>query len=292
MIGASVITKGGISQGFCFAKACGCTAAQLYVAPSRTWLVPVLADQERQSFRANWAASSVASVNAHASLLLNLASDNAELREKSAVRLRAEMERCVELGIEQIVLHPGSNPNHVAGIANLVGELNRLAKLNLPVKVLLENMAGQGNTLGASFEQLREILWRLEKRTAFGICVDTCHAFAAGYDIRGYDGYMAFIDSLAALFPLSEIGVFHVNDSKVDLGKRVDRHGDMIGEGYIGIEAFRGLMEDVRFSNVPMIAEVPNTELLTRPNVARLIELRAGTFNVPLRQVASQGRLW
>jgi len=286
MIGTSMITRGGIPQGLVFAEHCGCTAAQLYVAPSRAWAVPPLSEFDRELFGRRWAQGPVSEIVAHASLLLNLASPNFELWRRSTDRLVAEVDRCLELGISKIVFHPGSNADKDEAIQLISKALNEVAKRTVGVTILIENMAGQGNTLGSRFEEIAAILALLEQPSRFGLCLDTCHAFAAGYDLRGLDGYFSVMDAIEKIIPLTRIGTFHVNDSKVELGRRVDRHAEIIGGGHIGIDTFAALMSDERFYGVPMIAEVPNGEITSAPAVALLHELRAG--HVPARSLPLQ----
>ncbi len=290
MIGTSMITRGGLPQGLLFADACGCTAAQLYVAPSRAWAVPVLPQSDIDLFARRWAASGVKEVIAHASLLLNLASPNPELWRKSVDRLVAEVCRCRELGIRKIVFHPGSNPDKVLGAKLVCEGLDEIADRTSDVTILIENMAGQGNTLGSRFEEIAWILGHIRDSKRFGVCVDTCHAFAAGYDIRGHKGYEHFVEHLEEVVALRSIGAFHVNDSKVELGRRVDRHSEVIGEGHVGIETFVALLSDSRFFNIPMIAEVPNGEVFSEPAVTLLHGLRRGV--VPTQKRVLQETLF
>lgn len=275
MIGASTLTRGGLPNGFRFAQDCGCECIQLYVAPSRAWNVIPLTDELEARFRAAWEQSGIISVVAHASLLLNLASPDIDLRGKSISRLIAEMCIAERLGIPSIVIHPGSNPDRQAGVAHIVESLNEVAASTNGVSVLLETVAGQGNSIGRTFEELDNILQGLQSQDRFGVCLDTCHVFAAGYDIRGQSGYDTTIAHFDQIIGINRIGAFHVNDSRVELGKRVDRHADLIGEGHIGLQTFHALLHDTRFINVPLILEVPDGENLTKQNVDVLKRLRS-----------------
>lgn len=281
-----MITRGGLPEGFVFARACGCTAAQLYVAPSRSWAVPSISEFSRELFKRRWADGSVREIIAHASLLLNLASPDRELWRRSTDRLVSEINRCKELGISKIVFHPGSNANKEEAFRLISEALNEVAERTSDVTVVIENMAGQGNTLGRRFEEIAEIFCRLKHQSRFGMCLDTCHAFAAGYDIRGHDGYYSVMEAISQIIPLKRILAFHVNDSKVELGRRVDRHAEVIGEGHIGIETFAALLTDARFFNIPMIAEVPNGDIRGEPAVALLQELRLGNTSIQKAKIA------
>ncbi|HZH98897.1 MAG TPA: deoxyribonuclease IV [Fimbriimonadaceae bacterium] len=274
MIGASVSTRGGLPNGFKFAEQTGCEAIQLYVAPSRTWQIGDLPASVCREFRAAWSESKVVAVVAHASLLINLASVEADLRNKSIDRLAHEMLRCSLLGIDDIIVHPGSNPSNLEGQKLLGDSLDRLIKRTFQVRILLETAAGQGNSIGARLDELRNAMDSRDSTDRLGICLDTCHLFAAGYDIRGKNGYERVIAEVGTIVGLDRVKAIHVNDSQVELGRRVDRHSEFVGSGCIGIETFEALVRDPRFGGVPLIAEAPNTDTLTRPNVELLKRLR------------------
>lgn len=277
MIGASAITTGGYENGFLFADKCNCTAIQMYITQSRTWTVAPLKEGQARLYNKMWKNSNVKSVVAHGSLLMNIASSDDVIKTKSVNRLLTEVNRCIDLGIKNIVIHPGSNKNKELGIKNIIDNLIYVAENTNDVHILLENVAGQGNAIGGNFEEIALILDSIGYSDRFGICFDTCHAFAYGYDIRGLSGYLKVFDELDKTIGVEKIGAFHVNDSKVDIGVKVDRHADVIGNGFIGIETFSALLRDERFFDIPMIAEVPNGEFMTIPNVEILNNLRYST---------------
>jgi deoxyribonuclease-4 len=274
MIGASAVTKGGLPNAFLFAAGCGCEAIQLYVTSSRTWVAADLHESTVTAFASAWSRSSVRQAIAHASLLLNLASSDNQIWTKSIQHLVLEIRRSHRLGISSIVVHAGSNPDRREGLQRVVEALDLVTARTSDVSILLETVAGQGNTIGYRFEELRLLLDGVTQRHRFGICFDTCHVFAAGYDLRGYAGYDDVFSRFDDLIGIEEIKAFHVNDSRAEIGRRVDRHADMIGEGHIGLHAFHALVRDRRFQGVPKIAEVPDGGTNTRSNVELLKRLR------------------
>jgi deoxyribonuclease-4 len=215
---------------------------------------------------------------AHASYLINLASPDPALRRKSLDAFVQEMERARFLGIPHVVLHPGCHmgAGERKGIVRVASALNRtLARVAPPVGILLENTAGQGSCLGHRFEQLADVLERIRDERRVGVCIDTCHAFAAGYDIRTAEGYERTMGHIDGLIGLERIRAVHVNDCRKGLGSRVDRHAH-IGEGFLGLEPFRLLVNDPRFAKVPKILETPKGDDLAedRMNLATLRSLR------------------
>ena len=261
LVGAHVSIAGGIEKAFARGEAVGCTAIQVFTRNASRWQAKPLEEKSIAAFRAARQASSIGYVAAHDSYLITFASPDPELRNKSISAFIDELKRCSQLGIEDLVMHPGAHvgAGFKAGMNNLV-ESFRTVFEQAPedVRVLVENTAGQGTCFGARFEELAEILDRLSQRN-LGICFDTCHAFAAGYDLRSAEGYTATMDEFDRLIGCDKLALIHVNDSKKPLGSRVDRH-DHVGRGLIGREGFAALLQDQRFAGVAKIIETPPGE--------------------------------
>lgn len=258
LIGAHVSIAGGIEKAFSRGEAVGCTAIQVFTRNASRWQAKPLASDSVAAFRAARHVSTIDYVAAHDSYLINLASPDPELRNKSIVTFIDEMERCAQLGIADLVMHPGAHvgKGEEAGLTILVESFQQIfneAPKN--VRVLVENTAGQGTCLGSRFEELAEMLDRLPQGN-LAICFDTCHAFAAGYDLTTAESYVATMAEFDRLIGTEHLALFHINDSKKPLGARVDRH-DHVGRGQIGPAGFEALMQDQRFSSVAKIIETP-----------------------------------
>ncbi len=218
-------------------------------------------------------------VLSHTSYLINLATNKPETRRRSIEALGNEMSRCAGLGLEYLVMHPGAHMGQgeekgLELIASGIGAVLRKFRNDSPM-LLLETTAGQGSTLGYSFEQLAWLLENTPGGQRMGICFDTAHAYAAGYDIKSATGYQRTFDKLDELIGLERIKAFHFNDSKKELGTRIDRH-EHIGSGFLGLETFRRLLADRRFVELPAILEtppLPDGERGYRENLARLKKL-------------------
>jgi deoxyribonuclease-4 len=272
---------GGIYKALERGKHVGCRTIQVFLKNSNQWKAKPLTEEDRILFQETQEISGISPVVAHDSYLINLASPDSQLYKKSLNAFVGELKRANFLGIPYLVLHPGAHRETGirAGIARVAKALGRALNLvEPPVMVLLENTAGQGSSLGSRFEQLAAILEQVRNPDRVGVCLDTCHAFAAGYDIRTGEGYGETIGELARLVGGEKILAFHVNDSKRDLGSRVDRHCH-IGEGFIGIDAFRFLVNDRRFAEVPKILETPKGtgDREDRRNLATLHSLIRGS---------------
>jgi deoxyribonuclease-4 len=276
LLGAHVSIAGGVDKAFARAEEVGCTAMQIFTKNANQWRAKPIADGEAKAFRAAWEASIVGPVIAHDSYLINLATPDDAAWEKSKAAFLDEMERCALLGIPLLVMHPGAHvgSGQEAGIERVVAAFEDIfASAPETVKVLLENTAGQGTCLGNCFEDLAAIMAPFPGDT-FRVCFDTCHAFAAGYDLSTPEGYDAVMDEFDRLIGIEKIAVFHINDCKKVLGSRVDRH-EHVGEGTIGREGFRALMRDERFRDVPKILETPKGKHneFDRKNLALLKKL-------------------
>ncbi|HEY8131746.1 MAG TPA: deoxyribonuclease IV, partial [Thermoanaerobaculia bacterium] len=203
---------------------------------------------------------SVKPVFTHTSYLINLATTNAEFHRKSIAAMIDELDRAERLGIRAVVLHPGAHmgAGAKAGIDQIARSLDQIhaAIPHHKVITLLETSAGQGSCVGCSFEELGQIIRSVDDRNRVGICFDTCHVFASGYDLRTRDAYERSIDDLERHVGVKNVGLFHLNDSKKPLGSRIDRH-EHIGDGQLGLDAFRFLLNDERFRRIPKLLETP-----------------------------------
>jgi deoxyribonuclease-4 len=250
---------GGIHRAFEHGTRAGCRALQVFLKNSNQWRGKVLTDEDRILYREGQRRSGIRPVIAHGSYLINAASPDPALRRRSAEALVEEMRRARFLGVGALVLHPGAHmgEGEKAGIRRVARTIDHaLERVPPPVRLLLENTAGQGSCLGHCFEHLAAILDAVRRPERIGLCIDTCHLFAAGFDIRTEDGYHGTIAALHRLVGIAKIEAFHVNDCRRELGSRVDRHAH-IGQGFIGLEAFRCLVNDPRFVAVPKILETP-----------------------------------
>jgi deoxyribonuclease-4 len=259
LAGAHMSIAGGLHLAFRRGKQVGCRTIQIFLKSSTQWKARLLSEEDRSLFREAHQESGIEPVLAHDSYLINLASPDRSLRRKSLHAFIEEMRRANYLGVPWMIMHPGAHMGAgvKAGVARVAGELkNALDSVEPPVSILLENTAGQGSSLGFRFEQLADILQKTGNSDRVGVCIDTCHAFAAGYDLRTEEGYAQTMLELERLIGLEKIRAFHLNDSKKDLGCRVDRHTH-IGKGCIGLDAFRFLVNDKRFAAIPKILETP-----------------------------------
>jgi len=259
LAGVHVSIAGGIHRAFERAERLQCRAIQIFLKNSNQWKAKTLVEQDRALFRDARKKSCIEAVIAHDSYLINLASPDRGLQRKSLDAFVEEMKRANFLGVRYLVLHPGAHMGSgvTAGVSRVSKALNQaLVRVEPPVKILLENTAGQGSCLGRRFEELAEILEKIQASARAGVCLDTCHLFAAGYDIRTEEGYAATMSEFDRLIGIGRVRAVHVNDSKKGLGSRVDRHFH-IGQGCIGPNAFRLLLNDSRFARIPKILETP-----------------------------------
>jgi len=260
LLGAHVSIAGGIYNAPERGVAATCNAIQLFTQNANQWRGKMVSDADAKLFQDKLAASGIAEVVSHDIYLINLAAAPGENRDKSLVAFREEMERCARLGIRKIVMHPGSHngDGEAVGIRRICEAFDDLFTQvpQFTGKVLLENTAGQGTNLGYRFEHLKAIIEGTGFKERFGVCIDTCHAFAAGYPISERDGYLRSFDELDRAVGLENVQAFHLNDSKKGLGCKVDRH-EHIGSGALGLETFRLLLNDERFVAVPKFLETP-----------------------------------
>jgi deoxyribonuclease-4 len=287
MIGSNVPAhpgKGGLSTLFVYAERWGCECAQTYITLSRTWKTRELSPEEILSFKAAWKKSSVKQVIAHVPLIVNPAAPTDAIWQNSKTRLTTELSIADTLGIQLLVMHPGyfCKLGKKIGIGRTVDALNDVFKTaeTSHAMILLETMAGQGTAIGSRFEELAEIIRGVEKSHLLGVCLDTCHVFAAGYDIRGYQGYESVLKEFDAKVGRDKLRMLHVNDSKGDLGCRIDRHM-AIGEGKLGLQVFHAIVRDKRFEDTPKVLELPNRDEEKIQQQLRLLhKLQETTENV------------
>jgi deoxyribonuclease IV len=259
LIGAHQSIAGGLHNALIAAESIGCTCVQFFTHSNRQWAFPPLTEQQIETFVIVRAQSSLQSLMVHASYLLNIGSSNAELRNKSTKILIQELVTCELLNVPYLVLHPGScgSSTEQDCLAHIAEQLNyALSKTKGTTTILVENTAGQGSSVGYSFEQLAFIMNAIETKKRIGICFDTCHAFAAGYDFRTPETYQALWKSFDESIGLNHLKALHLNDAKKGLGQHVDRH-EHIGHGTLGLEPFRLLCNDERFFDMPKILETP-----------------------------------
>lgn len=259
-LGAHMSIAGGLYKAVERAVAAGCGTLQIFTRSSNQWKGKALTDADVELFRSTFVASGLHEVVSHDIYLINLAAPPGETRDKSLAAFADEMATCARLGIGKIVMHPGSytSDSPEVGLQRVVEAFDQLF-VTVPQyegAVLLETTAGQGTNLGRHFEELRAIIDGSRFSERFGICFDTCHTFAAGYDTTTPQGYNTVMDEFDRILGLERLQCFHFNDSKKGLGSRVDRH-DHIGQGMLGLEPFRCIMNDARFERVPKILETP-----------------------------------
>jgi deoxyribonuclease-4 len=257
LLGAHISTKGGLHTAFDRANEIDASAIALFAKNSNQWKGKTMTNDDVALFAGK---RTIAPVLTHASYLINLATTNLEFHRKSIEAMIDELDRAERLDIHAVVLHPGAHMGAGvdAGIEQIARSLDQIhaATPNLNVVTLLETAAGQGSCLGCTFEELGRIIALIDEKRRVGVCFDTCHVFASGYELRNRDDYERTIDALAAHIGIDNVGAFHLNDSKKPLGSRVDRH-QHIGDGEIGVDAFRFLLNDERFRGIPKLLETP-----------------------------------
>lgn len=260
LLGAHVSISGGIHNAIDRGVASGCGVIQLFTQNANQWRGKAVSDADAELFRDKFAASGLKSAMSHDIYLINLAAAPGDVKDKSLVAFREELERCARLGIDKVVMHPGSHngDGEEVGIRRVCEAFDQLfAEVpQFTGKVLLENTAGQGSNLGYRFEHLKAIMEGSSYPTRFGVCFDTCHAFASGYPISEKEGYRRTFDEFDAALGIERLMAFHLNDSKKGLGCKVDRH-EHIGAGTLGLEPFRFILNDPHFALIPKVIETP-----------------------------------
>jgi len=262
-LGAHESIAGGLHKAFDRARSVGCEAVQIFVKSNRSWAVKPLTEKEITVFKAKAEETGIQPVVAHTSYLLNLGTPDDALWAKSRDTLTVELERCEALGVPWLVLHPGSHVGMgeeagLARVAQALGEVHA-ATPGFCAQIILETTAGQGTNLGYRFEHLAWLLERTPQGERLGICLDTCHVFAAGYELRTPEGYEATMEEFDHIIGLERLKALHLNDSKHDLGSRKDRH-EHIGKGHIGLEGFRHVLNDARLAGLPGLLETSKSD--------------------------------
>ncbi len=263
LLGAHISIAGGIHLAFERGESIGCTVMQIFTKNNRQWKSNPLTKEEIELYKKTAKQSSTKSVVAHATYLINIGSPDKVTEKKSVNAVIMELKRCDTLSIPYLVLHPGSHikTNEESCIQQISNNLNKIFKAT-PGKtmLLLEVMAGQGSVVCYTFEQIARVIKQSKYKRRLGVCFDTCHAFVAGYDFRTKKTYENMWKEFDRIIGLGKLKIIHINDSKKELGSRVDRHAD-IGKGKIQLNAFRLLFNDKRFFHIPKILETPQKNL-------------------------------
>lgn len=280
LLGSHMSIAGGVDKALIQGKEVGCDTIQIFTKSSRQWVSKPLSKDEITHFHEAKKTTGITTVVAHDSYLYNFAATDDALRKKSVHGLIDEMERCEALGISYLIAHPGAHvgAGEAAGIQKIAESVDEMhtACAGFTTKLALEITAGQGSNLGYRFQQIRQIIDATKEAERLRVCFDTEHAFAAGYDLRTKEGYERTFTEFDEEIGLALLVAFHINDAKKDLGCRVDRH-EHIGKGFLGLEAFRLLMNDKRFWGLPMCLETPKSTDCheDRENLATLRSLLA-----------------
>ena len=260
LLGAHTSTAGGVSKSVERAEKLGFTAMQIFTKNNNRWFANPLDEEEIKRFKDKLKKSHIKFVVSHDSYLINLCASNNEILEKSRKALADELERCELLEIPYLNFHPGSHTGRREedGLKVIAESLNIVHEKTKDFKVgsMLELTAGQGTALGYRFEHIARLIELIEDKVRMSVCIDTAHIFAAGYDIRSPKEYEKTIKEFDSIIGLSRLRCFHMNDSKRELGSRVDRH-EHIGKGFIGKEGFRNIMYDKKLVKIPKILETP-----------------------------------
>ncbi|XP_033629932.1 probable endonuclease 4 isoform X1 [Asterias rubens] len=260
-VGAHMSAAGGLENAVKGAVTTGAKAFALFLRSQRQWAAKPLEDKTAETFRQACQEHKFSPdvILPHGSYLLNCGSPNAETLRKSREALADELNRCEKLGLTRYNFHPGSTCGEipVEECLDKIGEsINMAHQQTNKVMTVIENMSRQGNTVGGKFEELHGIIERVKDKARIGVCLDTCHAFAAGFDLSSESGYQDMMEDFERIVGLKYLVAVHLNDSKGSVGSHLDRH-EKIGQGHIGIQAFRRLINDPRFDNIPLILETP-----------------------------------
>jgi deoxyribonuclease-4 len=259
-LGAHFSIAKGLSNALYTAQNYGCTALQIFTKNASTWKERQLLPQDIEAFTAARQETGIKAIAAHTAYLINLAAITQKKQARSYAALKAELMRSSALGIPFVVLHPGAHMDAgpSSGIRKIINNLNRLFAETPDVtsRLLLETTAGQGSSIGHTFEQLAEILDGIASTDRSGVCFDACHVFAAGYDLRSSEAYTQTMQAFDDIIGLDNLYFIHLNDALKPLGSKVDRHTH-IGKGYIGAQGFAHIMNDPRLAHIPKIIETP-----------------------------------
>jgi deoxyribonuclease-4 len=277
LLGAHMSIAGGVFNAVIAGQKATCDAVQIFTKQSNQWKAKVLTDEEIEQFFKEQRKTKVKVVCAHDSYLINLASPDDALYNKSMESFKIELERCDILKIPQLVMHPGSHvgSGEETGLNRIADAINRIFD-QLPdgkASVCLETTAGQGTNLGYKFEHLAYIIDKVDDKNRISVCFDTCHTFGAGYELSDPGGYRATMKEFDSILGLKRLKIMHFNDSKKPFGSRKDRH-EHIGKGEMGLEPFRNILNDRRLNRVPKILETPKGEDL-QEDIENLKTLRS-----------------
>jgi deoxyribonuclease-4 len=260
LLGAHMSIAGGVPTAVERGMRIGCTTMQMFVKNNNQWKGKPLTDEDVSTYKKLLRESRIHPVVVHDTYLINLCAVDKEILKKSREALKDELDRCEALGVQYLNFHPGAHmgAGEAEGIKRIAESLNIIHQRTpgYGVRSVIEATAGQGTAIGYRFEHLRKIIDLVEERERMAVCMDTCHVFAAGYDLSTERGYEETFREFDAIVGLDRLVAFHVNDSKRELGSRVDRH-EHIGKGRIGTQGFSFLMNDARFGNIPKILETP-----------------------------------
>jgi deoxyribonuclease-4 len=264
-VGAHVSAAGGVDQAPLRAKEIGANAFALFTKNQRQWKAKPLEAKVIADFKRKCAALGFTDqqILPHDSYLINLGHPEAEGLEKSREAFLDEMQRCEQLGIKLLNFHPGSHLNKISTsecLAKIAESINITLDQTKEVVAVIENTAGQGSNLGFEFEQLAEIIEQVEDKSRVGVCIDTCHTFVAGYDLRTQEDCERTFKQFEEIVGYQYLRAMHLNDAKTDFGSKVDRH-DSLGQGKIGIEPFKFIMQNPQFENIPLILETTNPDI-------------------------------
>jgi len=273
LLGAHVSIAGGYINALKEAKRLGIDTIQIFTKNQRTWQEKMVNEEEGTSFKRALKEYSVKQAFSHTIYLISLGSENEETIERSMLSLAMELERCKSLGLTHTVLHPGSGKGReMPDAIKIIGERLKMvltATKGNPVKILLENTAGQGSSVGGKIEHIAALINYINS-PRIGLCIDTCHAFASGYDIRTKKGIKDFMSLIDSQIGLDKLLCFHLNDSKGGLGSKIDRHAH-IGEGLLGLIPFEYIMKN--FRHIPKVLETSNEDNADLRNLALLRKL-------------------
>ena len=264
-VGAHVSASGGVENAPINAKAIGAKAFALFTKNQRQWHSAPLTESSIEAFKKNCSDARISAdhILPHDSYLINLGHPSDEGLEKSRSSFLEEMQRCEQLGLKLLNFHPGSSLKEITTeqcLSRIAESINITLDKTKGVCAVIENTAGQGSNVGNQFEELKFIIDRVEDKSRVGICIDTCHAFAAGYDLCWQESWQETFNKFDQIIGFNYLKGMHLNDSKKGVGSKVDRH-ENLGNGEIGINAFEWIMKDPRFDNIPLILETPDESL-------------------------------
>lgn len=261
-IGAHVSAQGGVENAPLNAHGIGANAFALFTKNQRQWVAKPLAPESIAAFRENCEKLGFlpSQILPHDSYLINLGHPEKDALQKSRDAFLDEMQRCEQLGLDRLNFHPGSHLNQIPvseSLALVAESINQVLDKTRGVIAVIENTAGQGSNLGNTFEQIREIIDRVEDKRRVGVCIDTCHSYSAGYDLKTTEGAARVFDEFDRIIGFSYLKGMHLNDTKKELGSRVDRH-DVLEAGLLGMDVFSFIMNDERFDGIPLVLETPD----------------------------------